>query len=395
MAGDWWEGPLRDYPIIVSAPMTFFWAGEHTVLVGKKAVCMSVPLRVYVGVRQDRRANGSILLQDGEVRDSWGGGKRRYEWPSGEGVCKEKVEELLKMDFYCGGGVFVKYCSDLPPGVGCDWSGAFSRALVRALWKVTRPRPGRVRSNLAWRVESVLHGFWDKEKGYYVGAASGYGVNKPDDKPWYTYWPNVNIIKHQGKRFPEFSYTGAGYAIDEMCWEGSLSPYEGLEIGLVDSGVTKYTGEEIRKRIDEGFYEPEKIRPLADCVGKVVRWAEAASGGEHPETDDLFDLIRDVETTFEERKFEFPMLVNLRDHLGRHLGHRARWFAMKFTGAGGGGCIAYFCRKDMADEVCRGIDAWASSGSWKTSDDGGRLPSPVWRLKEQGVCTGKLIVERG
>jgi len=147
-------------PIVVSAPGVFFWAGEHAVLDGAVAVIQQVPLRVYVGLEPLGPASTlepSLLLDPptaGPLRDV---PHHVYRHASLAVPCDfsvrhrevniRKVAEVANLLFkdlcrLSTGAVpecrfRVRTASEMRPGGGVDWSGAFSVALVTAILLLT------------------------------------------------------------------------------------------------------------------------------------------------------------------------------------------------------------------------------------------------------------------
>jgi len=195
-----------------SAPGVFFWSGEHAVLSGGVGVCQQVSLRVWVGMQcKDENSPTKIELSPetkhhlGYVFDE--SGNRRVEEVDmfmESSTIRDALEYLTNWAKTHGihGHFFVRTASEILPGSGCNWSGAFANALAACLLleattdtdkrqyfgtdTIQRWATGPFRqvgqpshifrfdhdwtleefNRLAWRIETFLH----------KGRASGYGT---------------------------------------------------------------------------------------------------------------------------------------------------------------------------------------------------------------------------
>jgi mevalonate kinase len=206
-------------PVVVSAPGVFFWAGEHAVLDGAVAVIQQVPLRIYVGLEPLGSAKVSeprLVLEAGKpltVRETphhvyrrdnqailcgFAAKNREVNLRKVAEVANFLFEDLCQLD---GAGrpaqrFRIRTVSELRPGSGVNWSGAFSTALVTALLLITNPRFRREirplqqdgvlhwgRSSLSDLVKDPRSWFtrlnrwaWILEATFHEGAGSGYGT---------------------------------------------------------------------------------------------------------------------------------------------------------------------------------------------------------------------------
>jgi len=206
-------------PIVVSAPGVFFWAGEHAVLDGAVAVIQQVPLRVYVGLEPLGPASGQeppLLLDPthaGPLRDvphhiyrsahfavpcDFSVRHRETNLRKVAEVANLLFKDLCRLPTAAAPGCRfrVRTASELRPGGGVNWSGAFSSALVTALLLTTNPQfrkqvtasqengvlhwDHRRLSDLVKEQDSWftrLHRWaWILEATFHEGAGSGYGT---------------------------------------------------------------------------------------------------------------------------------------------------------------------------------------------------------------------------
>ena len=182
---------------VVSCPGAFFWAGEHAVLHGGISLWQHIPLRVYVGIeplRHSPRPRGIVLgeregdhimynlLQDKFELASFIYDEEFRKAPSIVHKLGSIIDRLgLKKQSF-----IIRTLHELRPVMGCNWSGAFSTALVGAVlqhnkllnahvidqWK-RQPVCKLIEDELfdtchraSWVLETALHG----------GKASGYGT---------------------------------------------------------------------------------------------------------------------------------------------------------------------------------------------------------------------------
>jgi mevalonate kinase len=198
----------EDCVVEASSPGVFFWSGEHVVLGGGVAVCQQVPLRVWVGLRRRRGTEASpfsiVASEFDKHHRAWppagpsgphtiGPIDRAFEWKR----VSPALEELSRWGVSRGllGTYELRSLHEVRPASGCNWSGAFSSALVACVLQLkglTRERVAQWADRdrtyvcpatstedttdhpwmlaefhrLAFRIETVLHG----------GRASGYGT---------------------------------------------------------------------------------------------------------------------------------------------------------------------------------------------------------------------------
>lgn len=346
-------------PIVVSAPAVFFWAGEHVVLDGGLAVIQQIPLRVYVGIQPVQpvepgsparllgffeeaetgtgRPAPSHMFRERDEDGNYVSATCDFRGESRAPTIRkvQQVADLLLADL-CSQttderGRF-KYRvwsrSEIPPGSGANWSGAFATALtVAMLLAVDRGFGEYARNNQAdgrihWgnkRLPELVaepsgwfakcnRWAWILESTFHEGAASGYGTlgslapttlpvvyqRAPstefsgrfprsvltDREPFGTISPRDIYAKIKTKLGPTGKTPLPFRAISLR--DGVLSrelPVEGaLEypffFGLIDSGWPKSTGAIIRQA------STERSKHLASCLGltRDLRFEPAPPG---------------------------------------------------------------------------------------------------------------------
>jgi mevalonate kinase len=249
-----WNDLVQRSECITSCPGSAFLAGEHVALQGGVAVCIRVPQRVYVGIEVIGRGcapePGGPSIQIGVASDhlvydpssdrwnevSWLAEK---EASSAAAYLRWNVIKIASRLTLPGSLLKVRSRHILRPSAGCNWSGAFSSALVAALYILagelsdksvvewaSHPielltQAGSIfdRCNRdAWRIDNVFHG----------GKASGYGsfcslIGGPDPLLY------VTVERDRTAPFPD----GTGpYPVDLRGQETLLDaiPYAGARI---------------------------------------------------------------------------------------------------------------------------------------------------------------------
>lgn len=183
---------FEECDLVASTPNVFFYVGEHAVLRGTPGVVQAMPTRVYVGIKNATKEDpwytnsvfdNGIIKKDIHREDNEDLiGKRhvlnfiQHEIPDYETEKKTEIE-----------GLSIKVLSDIYPGSGANWSGAYSSALAACIYigvihkfkneiKIT-PDINNFRTNfkdcklfkdinsLSFFLETAFHG----------GSASGYG----------------------------------------------------------------------------------------------------------------------------------------------------------------------------------------------------------------------------
>ena len=257
--------------VVTSCPGTFFWAGEHAVLRGIPAVCQHVPLRVYVGLEptgfpHEQEARPPIYGTSFEYRFAMGRFETR-DLESSEEFRQRSKEVLSVLGRICDREGFkersfsVHVLSELPPGAGCNWSGAFSAALALGLlvlndrvafediatWEkqpvssLASIQSFDKTNRIAWEIETVFHG----------GSASGYGAftslaptgqpvvyfteERRDDDPRY---PPIDVTREPeviyDVEYGGFSFVEKGWIREDQEWP--------ILFGLIGTGTEKSTG---------------------------------------------------------------------------------------------------------------------------------------------------------
>lgn len=190
--------------IVMSAPNVAFLVGEHAVLRGTPAAVLTMPTRVYVGIKQkdskEQWLTSKTLDSGGTLCDVQQKEERRLigidhliafakehytitpESVSGE-VIAGKIE-----------GLAIRVLSDITPGSGANWSGAYSSALAACVYfgiVENVSNPDKICSQLEKWLEKWKEGDeWKSDEGFreinllafflesafHGGSASGYGT---------------------------------------------------------------------------------------------------------------------------------------------------------------------------------------------------------------------------
>jgi hypothetical protein len=256
---------------VASSPGVFIWAGEHVALDGALLVCQQVPLRVYVGLEDLPEVGGhdfSLRLgsEDGDhkafdmsagrfVSFQWKARSVRDDWAvTREGFSRdlEAVLNALALYLQLRRRFVVRTLHELPREGGADWSGAFSAALVGALFAAAglggdidrtlrNCEPGResesellaALNQWAWRVERILHG----------GRASGYGTTASIARL-------AQPLLFTGKEISQTLQSDSqGVSLEAhyvpLCTTQEWYAHAGFDYGLIDTGVAKCTAARI------------------------------------------------------------------------------------------------------------------------------------------------------
>jgi mevalonate kinase len=423
------------------------WAGEHVALDGALAICQQIPLRVHVGLSESGSQAKPFKLtlgaepgdhvcydmEEDRIRQfQWG---QRAELISRAGFGPTLSLVLTRLGQHLGlrGEFVVRTLHEMPLESGVDWSGAFSSALVGALFaasgkwdgsEITVEDPILPELNLwAWRVERILHG----------GRASGYGI-------MVSILPYPQPVLYVGELCPA--------ADDEL---PSLRPFTrplcdtetwharaAFGYGLITTGVPKSTAEAI-KRVRE-----VRSRDLANGVERARQlWpAPTPDGGplvqpmgEVPDTADglvscllsavrlagidvLSALLQQVEQgptrgavllaealnavghALDSLGLAWPEELAVRAALQLAFGRRggAQQVGVKLTGGGGGGCLVFVCdRLDWHESGApvRGSLAEAFDGGLVDArSHGAPLARLLWSASRDDLAGEGLLSEK-
>jgi mevalonate kinase len=182
---------------VVSCPGAFFWAGEHAELHGGMGLLQHIPLRVYVAIeplRHSPRPRGIVLgEQEGDhmmydpIEDRFKVASFIYdeEFRKAPSVTR-KLELVIDRLGLQKQSFMIRTLHELRPVMGCNWSGAFSTALVGALlhhnkllnahmigqWK-KQPVSKLIEDE---RFDTCHRASWVLETALHGGKASGYGT---------------------------------------------------------------------------------------------------------------------------------------------------------------------------------------------------------------------------
>lgn len=188
---------FKDCDIVMSAPNVAFFVGEHAVLRGTPSVVQALPTRVYVGIK--RRGDTEEWLTS---KASGGGGElhdvRTGDDPNLVGI--KHVKSFVQVYPYKTNSkgqmagqidnLAIRVLSDITPGSGADWSGAFSSALAGCVHfgiVENQRNSDSIRMALKkwkdgddWRSYSKLNDInllaFFLESAFHDGKASGYGT---------------------------------------------------------------------------------------------------------------------------------------------------------------------------------------------------------------------------
>lgn len=256
--------------VVASSPGVFFWAGEHAALDGSIAICQHIPLRVYVGLepfRISRKGGEEISFGDSLAYNAI---QQKFIEPLPNPELDAKRPQIIGMvkqicdleKFKCR-DFRIHILSEYPSSAGCNWSGAFSTALVIAMFELNDSNSkihfaekvkewnNKHSSELvqtgslfdkcnrgAWRLESIFHGGPD--------CASGYGTFCSMIS---TAQPILysNIASEKDKDFDfidERKYLGARFC--ELFGIKEDYDWPSILFGLIYSGVQRETEKSIK-----------------------------------------------------------------------------------------------------------------------------------------------------
>lgn len=162
--------------IVVSAPGSFWWTGEHSVLYGHLGINQKIPLRAYVGLEPTNTKKISI----GNLLEYVPEEKKYIEYTQDDTIREKLLSIISNLHKSRTRGVKIHVITEIPRSTGLNSSGAFSSALIIALelnydkitpkhiqnWelvpleKLTKLEKYRFRHifKKAWKVECIFHG---------------------------------------------------------------------------------------------------------------------------------------------------------------------------------------------------------------------------------------------
>lgn len=229
--------------VVVKAPGSFFWTGEHSVMFGQPAIIQQIPLYVYVGAQMNDcdefqyevkciRGEVSPVSKDLEpshfekITERWEQGKEIIR------ILKEWKEANRFKDNFV-----LKIWSEIPPKVGLNSSGAMSVCLslllkflevglgideakqVVASWQKKKVEDLKKDDlfldvfRMAWMFDDIFHDFSssgagpisslldtyeDKELILYFSEKKGYGSRHPLQRVGKSYATHLSEIKQVG-----------------------------------------------------------------------------------------------------------------------------------------------------------------------------------------------------
>ncbi len=194
---DIYDGLFSRSSCVASCPGAFFWAGEHAVLHGGMGVLQHIPLRVYVAIeplRHSPRPRGIVLgEEEGDhmmydpIEDRFKVASFIYdeEFRKAPSVI-HKLEVIIERLGLHKQSFIIRTLHELRPVMGCNWSGAFSTALVGAVLHHNRLLNAHMIGQ--WKKQPVFEliederfdtchrASWVLETALHGGRASGYGT---------------------------------------------------------------------------------------------------------------------------------------------------------------------------------------------------------------------------
>lgn len=308
-------------PIVVSAPGSFWWTGEHVVVLGNFSISQKIPLRAYVGLEPTNTQGMEIktlLEYDPE--------QKKFEDYLQDGSISEKILTLLKEENKGAiAGFRIHVLSEIPLACGMNSSGALSCALAIVHLLATRevnPEQISLWKNFkasalinnrdtcfdrvfrkAWRFEAVFHG--DIASGSTVMALlldSAYPIiyfgpkisrNQEDrNKYWHERYSYTRKLNYAAFRFNEI------FELPDL-------PTWPIDFGLIFSGDTRSTASivlsisEKRNQIQNLEKSVRKLASKKELVGNNTFIKKALlpqKSAQNNSTDNLINVY------FEEAK---------------------------------------------------------------------------------------------
>lgn len=319
---------FKNCSIVTSAPNVFFYVGEHMVLKGTPALVQAMPTRVYIGLCDCTDSQRGIEIVVGKRKEPYGLGINE----SYIGI--REVESYIRGHWHnryefekC-----IKVWSDIQPGSGANWSGAYSTALALAAYLDVVEEKGEIsrfldnlhdiRENgksfknliekdnrfkktfndvngLAFFLESLFHG----------GSASGYGtfisligakypILYKTPKRWNNRPPYINIWRYNNNIIPVLPndintlmnnvFENILYRTQISSINGSSLFYNSNRVLVIDTGVRKHS-------------TAQSIESIYDTLLSDLR--------------NLFEIINKEKVALSEITFNFDEILELRQIL--------------------------------------------------------------------------------
>lgn len=252
--------------LVVSAPSTFFWIGEHAVMYGIcPAITQKLPFRLYVGLEP----NGDKQVELGGLITFLPYQQKFSQRTYFNQFIASKLLNILSQYI---SGVKIYILSEFMPSCGLNSSGAFAVALAVAINLYHRKISSQCLNEwqhikiddlikisefdnifrLAWTIDAVFHA--DSSSG---SGPFGSLMNSSYPIIFFTEERNGTFEHHQSSQplnvqghyeaFDHIKYWG--YRMDELLKLNSLHQSWSIDFGLIYSGNIKDTGEVIHSSV--------------------------------------------------------------------------------------------------------------------------------------------------
>jgi mevalonate kinase/nucleoside phosphorylase len=412
-----------EYDVVVSAPASCFFIGEYSVLYGKPALVMPIPVFLHMGMKLTKK--GNLELDEFYRPSNLGFGERNEEYYRDEKThtafrsaifrtIKDHVETQMHLSL---NGLAIGTRSDIPARCGLGSSGAFSAAtsvavhvllqpeLAKEIVKWSQMSVGSLLSDTSFR--SVFQLAWNLESVYH-GRSSGCGpfaslVGSSDALPLVYSVLDYGSHKIYARRLSEFVkgdrellvntlWSGAGFALvftgDERDSTARAISSTGEIANKVNSGllrlqkqlaITNQTVDiplELKQLLDLDSAKKKVDSDLWDTFGLIfIGWMTNLL------SSDIEDLKRMVNLTQGLLSF-LTVSTKPIDQFARDC-NSGYDTACKITGSGKGGDVLLFGQKDYVMSCTKDLVKDRLSlhyASWLDSDEGHLVPGTnvVW-----------------
>jgi len=140
--------------LVVSAPGNFWWAGEHSVLYGVPGIKQNLPIRVYVGLERNNMKEISFGFWRNLLPSKGTFEYLELDLSTKKGIIDILKSEIAKFNKLSSADFRINILSEVPPGSGLGFSGAFGASLAAAIYlyfkKVT------IKEIKSWNETSVM-----------------------------------------------------------------------------------------------------------------------------------------------------------------------------------------------------------------------------------------------
>jgi len=123
--------------VLVGAPGSFYWFGEHSVYFGKEpALVQPIPRYLYVGLKERKSGNGGarVVLSKAPSRTNYWINDQINIRSLDNSVSNKDINQLVKRIYKRNMPFDVKIISEIPIECGLNSSGALSAAITTALY---------------------------------------------------------------------------------------------------------------------------------------------------------------------------------------------------------------------------------------------------------------------